>query len=124
MWRLRVALATETRFESEQQEGWGVLRPIGEVDAYWASRLNEHMTAMLASNGNRVIVDLAAVEFLDSTAIGVLMSGVKRARGVGGDLRLAGARPFVTRVLHITGLQRVFHSYASVPEATAAVFET
>src|SRR3954464_11639890 len=111
---------TETRFESGQQGGWAILRPVGEVDAYWASRLRDHMTRLLEGNGYHLVVDLSAVQFLDSTGIGVLMGGLKRAQARGGEVRLAAATTFVSRVLEITGLDQVFPAFESVSAAVDA----
>jgi anti-anti-sigma factor len=97
-----------------------VLRPIGELDASWGRELRDLMTEVAELHGNRLIVDLAGVGFVDSTAIGVLTGGWKRARNAGGDVRLAGANAFVRRVLDITGLGKVFDSFGSVEEAATA----
>lgn len=112
-------ITAETSFEREERNEWAIVRPVGELDAYWATRFKDEIDAGLAATANRVVVDLAGVTFIDSTGIGVLMSAVKRARAFGGDVRLAGVKPFVTKVLEITGLHRVFRGYPTVDEATA-----
>src|SRR3954453_8558140 len=105
---------TETRFETGQQGGWPLLRHRGEADAYWASRLRDHMTRLLEGNGYHLVVDLSAVQFLDSTGIGVLMGGLKRTPARGGGVGLPSATTFVSRVLEITGLDQVFPAFESV----------
>jgi anti-sigma B factor antagonist len=58
--------------------------------------------------GEVVVVDLAAVTFLDSTGLGVLVGAKKRARAAGGRIVVAGAGPNVFRVFALTGLVPVF----------------
>ena len=112
--------ATETEFEVGTQDGWGVLTPIGEIDGYWAPRFRDAIGELLAEHDQRLIVDLARVGFLDSTAIGVMIGAMKRARALHGDVRIVNPQPFVARVLEITGLHRVIASFTSTQEAAAA----
>jgi anti-sigma B factor antagonist len=65
-----------------------------------------------------VVVDLAAVGFMDSSGLGALVAGLKKARQEGGDLRLTGVNQQVATVLELTNLDRVLHVHASVAEAT------
>jgi anti-anti-sigma factor len=68
-------------------------------------QLNE---AVMLSQGRRVCVDLAEVTFMDSLALGALISGYKRARAGGGELVVANCSPFVHEMLSVSGLLRVF----------------
>ena len=112
--------AIETRFELGTESGWGVLIPVGEIDGYWAPHFRDRITDLLAEHDQRVVIDLARVGFLDSTAIGVMIGAMKRARALHGDVRIVNPQPFVARVLEITGLHRVIASYPSVEAAAAA----
>jgi anti-sigma B factor antagonist len=56
---------------------------------------------------NRLVVDLADTEFIDSTGLGVLIRALKRLRHRGGDLVLRSPRPNARKVLKITSLDRV-----------------
>lgn len=58
--------------------------------------------------GEVVVVDLAAVTFLDATGLGVLVGAKKRARAAGGRIVVAGARPPIFRVFDLTGLAAAF----------------
>src|SRR3954454_24286310 len=110
----------ETEFEAGSEAGWGILTPIGEIDGYWAPRFRDQISELLAEHDQRLVVDLGRVGFLDSTAIGVMIGAMKRARALHGDVRIVNPQPFVARVLEITGLHRVIASYSSIEEAAAA----
>ena len=76
------------------------------------------MTA--ADREPEVIVDLAALQFIDSSGVAALARGRTHARQAGGDLLLAAPRQPVLRVLAITGLVDEFSVPASVEEAAAS----
>ena len=70
--------------------------------------LEERLTSVLDRGLSSIRIDLADVTFLDSTGLSVLISGLKRCRAAGGELRLLSPRPNVRKVLEITGLTDVF----------------
>jgi anti-sigma B factor antagonist len=93
-----------------------VLAVGGEIDLSTAPKLKEALQE-LVEGPKTVIVALSQTEYLDSTALGVLVGGLKRKRERGGELKLAGLAPRVRRVFDITRLSGVFEIYASVEEA-------
>lgn len=81
----------------------------GEIDLYTAPRLHTELMSALGQNMPlRLVVDMAGVEFCDSTGMNVLLAAQRRAREAGGDLQLASPRPAIRKVLHVTGLESVF----------------
>jgi anti-sigma B factor antagonist len=67
-----------------------------------------------------VLIDAAAVEFIDSSGLGVLVFLLKQM-GEGGRIVVAGARPAVRRLFQITKLDGVFQLSDSLDEATLAL---
>ncbi|WP_308159771.1 STAS domain-containing protein [Arthrobacter sp. ISL-5] len=75
------------------------------------------MAHVVDSDGRtRIVVDLAGTDFMDSTGLGALISGLKTALSAGGDLRIARAGSQVMMVLELTGLDRILHSHDTVEE--------
>ena len=93
----------------------------GEVDIYSAPRFKEVLLQSIEQGAQRIIVDLAKVTFIDSTALGVLVSGAKRVRPQNGTLDIVCADDNITRIFEITGLDRIFGIYPSRKEALEAV---
>jgi anti-sigma B factor antagonist len=112
-------MAENLLLETKDAGGWTVVEAKGEVDLYTAPRLKDRLVELAGGGRSRIAVDLGGVEFMDSTGIGVLISGLKRCREAGGELALAAPRDPVRKVLAITGLDRVFPIHDSVGEATA-----
>jgi anti-sigma B factor antagonist len=93
----------------------------GEIDLYTAPEFKERMVALIEDGKKRIVVDLSAATFIDSTTLGVLVGGVKRLRPAGGTLALVCTDQNITKIFEITGLDRVFPIHASRDEALAAV---
>jgi len=67
-----------------------------------------------------MVVDMEKVEFLDSTALGVLVGGLKRVRAHEGSMELVCTSERLLKIFRITGLTKVFAIHDSVAGATAA----
>ena len=64
-----------------------------------------------------VVIDLKKALWMNSSGLGMLVSGLTTIRSSGGDLRLANLSDRVRRPFEITRLGSVFMSYDSVDEA-------
>ncbi|QIX50420.1 STAS domain-containing protein [Rhodococcus sp. DMU1] len=94
-----------------------VVRPEGRLNMVAAPRLREQLRGLVEGGSARVVVDLGATEFIDSSGLGALVSGLKAARHAGGDLRLAAPTAQVRSVLSLTSLDRVLRTYDSADAA-------
>lgn len=65
----------------------------------------------------KIVVDLSACEFIDSTFLGALVVALKRITLAGGDIRLVGFHPAVHSMMELTRMHRVFEAYTSKEEA-------
>ncbi len=72
----------------------------GEIDKATAPLLRDCLTDLQGD----VVLDLTALEFLDSTGLGVLIGASRSLEESGGRLRVRAPQPQVRRVLDITGL--------------------
>lgn len=93
----------------------------GEVDVYTAPQLKQQMINLLESGAKEMVVDLTKVDYLDSTALGVLIGGLKRMREMDGNMVLVCPNPRIRRVFEITGLDKIFDIYNSVEDAQEAM---
>ena len=78
----------------------------GELDLSSADRLRKALLDICLGR-DLVLVDLAAVTFLDSTVMGLLVAGAKRCAATGGQLLLTGAQGDPLRTLTIVGLEHL-----------------
>jgi anti-sigma B factor antagonist len=109
--------------EVHERDGWTVLSVSGEIDMATAPSLRERLHALLADDKSRLVVDLDDVGFLDSTALGVLVGVLKRARSEGGEVRIASTQPRVRKVFEITRLDSAFDLFDDVDGAVRGAQE-
>lgn len=93
----------------------------GEVDVYTAPQLKQQMISLLEGGSKQMVVDLTKVEYLDSTALGVLIGGLKRMRETDGNMVLVCPSPRIRRVFEITGLDKIFDIYDRTDQAQEAL---
>jgi anti-sigma B factor antagonist len=110
-------LSTESRGDSI------VITIHGDLDIVTSPRLDESL-ASAQSTHQRVILDLADVDFLDTSALAVIVGHWKKLEATGGMLALAGARYRYTKTLWITGLADKLTMYETVAEALGAQART
>ncbi len=89
------------------------------LDAHNSDELKDYIAKLLEGNESRLVVDLSAVRFIDSSGLGALLSGYKNANLHRASLVLAGLQARVQAMFELTRLNRVFEIYRDVDEALA-----
>jgi anti-sigma B factor antagonist len=92
----------------------------GEIDVYTAPRLRQTLIDLISSDAVHLVVDMASVDFLDSTGLGVLVGGLKRVKAKEGSLKLVVNQDKLLKIFEITGLTKVFPIFGSLDEAVDA----
>ena len=85
-----------------------VLMVRGELDIATSGLFQRELEDLLNIGIHRVEVDLAGVEFMDSSALSALVGAHERARKKGLQFALLSPSPACAKVLGITGLDRIF----------------
>jgi anti-anti-sigma factor len=102
---------------SRADRGGYVIVPLsGELGIASAPALREQLLRLLRT-ASHLIIDLSAVEHADASGLAVLAASARRARLLGGSLRLAGSSPEVARILSATGLDQHLTSSPTVRAA-------
>jgi anti-anti-sigma factor len=96
-----------------------LVRLAGELDLYNADSLREALFDAAAQQPERLVVDLTEVQFIDSTALGVLIEARSKLPNRRAFL-LAAPGLETRRALEISGLDRHFAIHATVDEAVGA----
>jgi anti-sigma B factor antagonist len=109
----------DLRLSSKSQGGFVIVAVGGELDVVTSRQFDEYLTQVRGDH-NRVILDLSAVDFMDTGSLAVIVGHWKQLTAAGGTLVLAGARYRYTKTLWITGLADRLPLYDSVADALAA----
>lgn len=87
------------------------------LDAHNSDQLKAEMNRLFEEGKKDVIVDLVDVRFIDSSGLGVLVSGYKNASTRQGSLKLTGLQTQVKSMFELTRLHRVFDIFQTVDDA-------
>ena len=110
------------RVTIEHTAGVATIVARGELDAYDAPELSEAFSEL--ARDRSVVVDLGAVSFMDSTALGVVVRSVREIEERGDDSRVVLPQGTARRIFEITTLDRVLPVAGSRAEAVEALTGT
>jgi anti-sigma B factor antagonist len=94
-----------------------LFQPNERIDSQTGIDLNEKMTQITPSPDQLWVIDLAKVNFMDSSGLVPLVNGLKAARQNGCRLVLCNVQTPVRLVLELTQLDSVFEIYDSYEDA-------
>jgi len=89
----------------------------GELDLFTAPFLRDEVRDAIKQDGARLVLDLHALSFMDSSGLSVLIEAWRLATGQGGGVALAAPQAPVARILRTTGLDRRIKVYVDVDAA-------
>jgi anti-anti-sigma factor len=92
----------------------------GECDLNTGRHLRDVLTSEVSRGAQRLIVDLSALTFMDSTGMQVLLSTRSVLAVRGGTLVLVAPQPVVARILELTGADQIIPVYGSLEDAQTA----
>jgi anti-anti-sigma factor len=110
-------LALTTRITAD---GSVVLTLLGELDFHTAPRLRAALADLDLETGQRLVLDLGALSFCDSSGISMLIGARNHATAAGADIALAAVPARVLRIFTVVGLDQVFTCHPSTEDALAA----
>ena len=110
---------SSTILEVEQREGGVIVTLHGRISEVEAERVESALVRQVEEGATRIIVDLADVSFITSSALGAFMTAQALVHKQDGFVRLVRAQPLVRQILETTKLTKISGRYDSVEEALA-----
>jgi anti-sigma B factor antagonist len=106
------------KLNHREDNGIVILQPEGKImGGPDASLLHDKLYECIQADKKKVIIDLAGVEWMNSTGLGILIQGYTTLRNSDGQLKLARVTDKIQSLLTITKLAGVFDAYDSVENA-------
>ncbi|UCC45074.1 MAG: STAS domain-containing protein [Candidatus Zixiibacteriota bacterium] len=106
------------RLSDREQDGVIILEPKGKImGGPDASLLHDKLYEFIEQDKKQVVIDLSQVDWMNSTGLGILISGYTTLRNTEGELKLANVTDKIQSLLTITKLVTVFEAYETVDEA-------
>jgi anti-anti-sigma factor len=112
----RRAMAPSAR----EERGYLVAALSGRLDNAHAPAVREQLLRLLRPAASQLVLDLTLVSDIDAAGLAVLVGTQRRARLLGGSLRLAAARPAVSMAVHAAGLDWLLGSFPTVQAAISS----
>ena len=107
--------------ECTKKEDVLVVRPLEEtVDSASAQEFKEHLTNAIADGNDLIVLDTEEIEFIDSSALGVIMSVLKWLNGRG-EIAIASAHDAVDQLFKVTRMDKIFQMFPTTEEAVEAL---
>jgi anti-sigma B factor antagonist len=109
------------QFTDRSTDGLTVIELSGKImGGPDAAQLNDRLHELLESGRIHIVADLSKVEWMNSSGLGILISGLTTIRNAGGDLKLAAVTDRIKSLLTITKLANVFDIHDTVEQARAS----
>jgi len=106
------------KLSDRELDGVVILEPKGKImGGPDASLLHDKLHECIEQGKKSVVIDLARVDWMNSTGLGILISSYTTLRNNQGMLKLANVTDKIQSLLTITKLVTVFDTYDSVDEA-------
>lgn len=106
------------KINHHEESGIVIIAPKGKImGGPESTALHDLLRDMIEQGKTKVIIDLAKVDWMNSTGLGLLISGLTTLRKADGELKLANVTDKIQSLLTITKLVTIFKSYDSIDEA-------
>ncbi len=114
--------ARPSTFDVEEiEEGLIVFRPQGFLEYDSSYRFRNILEKYVAQGFNKIVVNIAELEFIDSLGTGVLITGFGKCAERGGKLVLAAPNEKMEYVIKIMHLHNVFEIYDTEEKAITSI---
>jgi anti-sigma B factor antagonist len=95
----------------EKVDGVNILKIDGRLDATCVSQLKDAVLAMIDAEKLKILIDMADVDFVDSSGLGTLVTCLRSVSKAGGVFKIAALQEGPKNLFEITRLNRVFDIY-------------
>ena len=109
------------RLKESHESGVVIFALSGAIDLHYAPTLRSLFQSKLNERCPALVVDLSAVDFIDSTGLATLIEYHRDAGSHRGVFSLAGINPNLKAIFDVVQFDKVLAIFPSVPEAKAAI---
>ncbi|MFG2576962.1 STAS domain-containing protein [Streptomyces sp. NPDC048481] len=109
---------SQLKITARDAETGPVLEIAGALAYPHATELTDLLPTVPLRPGGRLVLDLAGMDFCDSSGISALIAARNLAQAAGAEVALAAVPAHTVRVLHVVGLDQIFPLYPDSDAAT------
>ncbi|HET6271755.1 MAG TPA: STAS domain-containing protein [Bacteroidota bacterium] len=109
------------KFKTAQQGGVTVIQLEGNLmGGPDASTLNNKLHELVDAGKKDVVIDVAGVELMNSSGLGMLIGTVSTMKNAGGGLKIANASAKIMALIKVTKLTGILETYDTTQDAVAS----
>lgn len=101
-----------------------VVQPSGILDSTKASQFRHHISDVVNTNADVILVDLKDVTFIDSSGLGALVVALKSVRAAGRKMYICSINAQIKMLFELTSMDRVFEVFADQEEFNKTVLSS
>lgn len=94
-----------------------ILALSGKLDATTAKNFEEKIFGVIDSGAQRLVIDLAQLEYISSSGLRVFLLAAKRLQGTQGKVVLCALKDHIRQVFDLAGFSSIFSIYSARDEA-------
>ena len=83
----------------------------GRLDVTCSGQLKDAVSAMIGEQKKKILIDLSAVHFIDSSGLGMLVACLRSATKANGTLKITSLQESPKKLFEVTRLDRVFEIF-------------
>lgn len=105
-------------YSSSEKNGVTIIALSGKImGGPEATEINDKIHELIDSGGKKIIIDLSAVDWMNSSGLGILIAAITTLKNNGGALSLTHVSERIMNLLKITKLSGVFSIYPDIDSA-------
>lgn len=101
-----MALRIVKELDGEHKEY--IIKPVGEIDIYTSPEFKDELLGIIEEYDSDIVISGEELDYIDSTGLGVLISGLKKIKKKDRNIVLKNIKPNINKLFNITGLDKVF----------------
>jgi anti-sigma B factor antagonist len=111
------AVTGEDDLRTQQRVEQVIVTLPGGIDVTSSPGMRDRLLAVISRQPARIVADMSATTFCDSSGLAAIVTGYRQAVAAGGDMRLVIGIPGARRVFELSGIDTVISIYPDLPAA-------
>jgi len=103
--------------ELGEEDGVAIVTLGGQADVYTSPEMSKILEAYIARGQGKILLDLEELEYLDSSTLAALLRAQKKAKNLGGDVKLLKLQGEPRKVFEVSGFLSIFETFSDRNEA-------
>jgi stage II sporulation protein AA (anti-sigma F factor antagonist) len=93
---------------SSVKDGVLCVKPTGDIDHHTAKNMREAIDSLIVRNNPRELeLDLSAIDFMDSSGLGLVLGRYKKQSDVGGKFKIINPSRRIMQILQLAGVEKI-----------------